>query len=133
IRCEKASAWFRHQGFRSVFQLEGGIIEYLRQVKAEGLENKFLGKNFVFDNRMAERISPHIVSTCHLCDAPCDAHRNCKNESCHVLLIECDACFARLDGCCSEACKERAALPEAERKRLRAGIGAPKKYFKRVK
>ncbi len=130
IRCEKASAWFRHQGFRSVAQLEGGIIEYLRQVKAEGLENKFLGKNFVFDNRMAERISPHIVSQCHLCGEPCDTHRNCRNEACHILLIECQACVARLNGCCSEACVERAALPAGERKRLRKGTGAPKKYFR---
>jgi UPF0176 protein len=130
IRCEKASAWFRHQGFRDVCQLEGGIIEYFRQVQAEGLENKFLGKNFVFDNRMSERISPDIVSLCHLCQAPCDTHRNCANEACHILLLECGACAEKLRGCCSEACRERMALPEAERKRLRKGTGAPKKYFR---
>ncbi len=49
IRCEKASAWMKHQGFKNVFQLDGGIIEYARQVKAQDLENKFIGKNFVFD------------------------------------------------------------------------------------
>jgi UPF0176 protein len=133
IRCEKASAWFRHKGFQSVHQLEGGIIEYLRQVKEQGLDNKFRGKNFVFDHRMSERISPDIVSACHLCGAPCDTHRNCNSESCHILLIECEACCARLAGCCSEACRDRAALPEAERKRLRKGVGAPKKYFKRAR
>jgi UPF0176 protein len=51
IRCEKASAYFKHKGFENVYQLEGGIIEYTRQVKAEGLESKFIGKNFVFDHR----------------------------------------------------------------------------------
>jgi UPF0176 protein len=131
IRCEKASAWFKHQGFKAVSQLEGGIIEYLRQVRAEGLENKFKGKNFVFDHRMAERISNDIVSTCHLCDNPSDAHNNCRNEACHILFIQCAACSGRLDGCCSEACRAVAALPSQERKRRRQGTGAPKKYFKR--
>ncbi|GIS21182.1 MAG: hypothetical protein CM15mP121_0340 [Bacteroidota bacterium] len=51
IRCEKASAYFKHKGFQNVFQLEGGIIEYVKQVKQLGLENNFIGKNFVFDNR----------------------------------------------------------------------------------
>ena len=57
IRCEKASAYYKHRGFKNVFQLEGGIIEYARQVESLGLENKFKGKNFVFDDRMGERIS----------------------------------------------------------------------------
>jgi UPF0176 protein len=57
IRCEKASAWMKHKGFKKVFQLNGGIIEYARQVKDQNLENKFIGKNFVFDERLGERIS----------------------------------------------------------------------------
>jgi UPF0176 protein len=133
IRCEKASAWFRHKGFKSVFQLEGGIIEYLRQVKAEGLENRFKGKNFVFDERMAERISDDVVSACHLCGSPCDTHRNCGNEACHILFLECESCAAKLNGCCSEKCRDVKALPAATRKALRKGTGAPKKYFKRAK
>ena len=48
IRCEKASAYYKHKGFKNVHQPEGGIIEYTRQVKADKLENKFMGKNFVF-------------------------------------------------------------------------------------
>ena len=62
IRCEKASAYFKHKGFKNVFQLEGGIIEYARQVEAEGIENQFIGKNFVFDERRRERISDHIIA-----------------------------------------------------------------------
>ena len=131
IRCEKASAWFRHKGFHAVYQLDGGIIEYLRQVRAGGLESKFLGKNFVFDERMAERISDDVVSACHLCGAPCDTHANCANAACHMLLLQCPACAARLDACCSEACRTVKALPAAEQKRLRKGTGAPKKYFKK--
>ena len=52
IRCEKASAYFKHHGYKDVNQLYGGIIQYAREVKTENLENKFLGKNFVFDERM---------------------------------------------------------------------------------
>ena len=44
IRCEKASAYYKHKGFKNVYQLEGGIINYARQVNALGIENKFLGK-----------------------------------------------------------------------------------------
>jgi UPF0176 protein len=43
IRCEKASAYLKHKGIKNVFQLEGGIIEYARQVKEGELENNFLG------------------------------------------------------------------------------------------
>ena len=132
IRCEKASAYFRHKGFGKVFQLEGGIIEYLRQAKAQGLENKFLGKNFVFDGRMSERISDHIVSACHLCGDPSDNHVNCGNRACHMLFIQCRRCSERLAGCCSEACREVDALPPEIQKEMRKGRGAPKKYFKRT-
>ncbi|MDQ3001660.1 MAG: rhodanese-related sulfurtransferase [Fibrobacterota bacterium] len=131
IRCEKASAWFLHKGFGKVFQLEGGIIEYVRQVKLEGLENRFLGKNYVFDGRMSERISDDVVSTCHQCDAPCDTHANCGNEACHMLFIQCRACSDRLAGTCSEACRDIAALPLEAQKALRKGVKTPWKYFKR--
>ena len=89
IRCEKASAYLKHKGIENVFQLEGGIIEYTRQVKEQKLENNFLGKNFVFDERRGERVSDEIVSNCHQCGAPCDTHVNCANESCHLLFIQC--------------------------------------------
>ena len=62
IRCEKASAYFKHKGFENVFQLEGGIIKYTQQVKDKGLENRFIGKNFVFDERMAEAITNDVIS-----------------------------------------------------------------------
>ena len=106
IRCEKASAYYKHKGFKQVYQLEGGIIEYTRQVREKKLENKFLGKNFVFDHRRGERISEHIIARCHQCGQPCDTHVNCANEACHLLFIQCEACAARMDNCCSDACKE---------------------------
>lgn len=121
IRCEKASAYFKHKGFQKVYQLEGGIIEYVRQIKAENLENKFIGKNFVFDERRAERVSEDIIAHCHQCGSPCDTHVNCANEACHLLFIQCDSCKEKMHACCSDACAEINALPVEEQKALRKG------------
>ena len=131
IRCEKASAYYKHKGFKQVFQVEGGIIEYARQVEAEGLENKFKGKNFVFDHRRGERISDDIISNCHQCGKPCDVHENCANEACHLLFIQCEECKKAMNNCCSDNCKEIAALPFEEQKALRKGKGNSNKIFKK--
>ncbi|MEM6964043.1 MAG: rhodanese-related sulfurtransferase [Bacteroidota bacterium] len=114
IRCEKASAYYKHKGFKNVFQLEGGIIEYARQVKKQGLENKFIGKNFVFDDRMGERISEEIIARCHRCGKPCDTHINCANDACHILFIQCEECAEKYHNCCSDLCKDFIQLPAEE-------------------
>ncbi|GAL78548.1 rhodanese domain protein [Algibacter lectus] len=131
IRCEKASAYFKHKGFKNVFQLEGGIIEYTRQVKEQQLENKFLGQNFVFDERRAERISDDVIANCHQCGTPFDVHTNCANEACHLLFIQCDNCKTEMDNCCSTNCKEIHALPYEEQKELRKGQGNSNDIFKK--
>tara|TARA_B100001109_G_C18863935_1_gene475742 strand:+ start:507 stop:1553 length:1047 start_codon:yes stop_codon:yes gene_type:complete len=119
IRCEKASAYLKHKGFQDVNQLHGGIIDYYRQIKDENLENRFKGKNFVFDERLGERISTEIISECHQCGKPCDTHTNCKNDDCHLLFIQCDECAEKMNGCCTPECKDIAALPEEEQRKLR--------------
>ena len=119
IRCEKASAWFKHKGFQNVFQLDGGIIQYARQVREKALPNKFIGVNFVFDDRLGERISADIVSNCHQCGAPSDAHKNCGNDACHLLFIQCAACEAQYESCCSEKCRDFTHLPKEEQLVLR--------------
>jgi len=131
IRCEKASAYFKHKGFRNVYQLEGGIIEYARQVKKLGIENKFRGKNFVFDERRGERISKDIISKCHQCGAPCDTHVNCINEACHLLFIQCESCKEKMDQCCSSACQKIIALPLEKQLKLRKGTHNSNKIFKK--
>jgi UPF0176 protein len=115
IRCEKASAWFKHQGLKNVFQLEGGIIEYSRRCQQLGLPNKFKGVNFVFDERLGERISADVISRCHQCAQPADNHTNCANDACHLLFIQCAACAASMQGCCSDVCVAFNALPVEER------------------
>ena len=131
IRCEKASAYFKHKGFKNVYQLEGGIIEYTRQVKEQDLENKFVGQNFVFDDRRAERISEDIVSNCHQCGNPFDLHTNCANEACHLLFIQCNACKDIMENCCSSPCMEINRLPYEEQKAIRKGQGNSNDIFKK--
>jgi len=131
IRCEKASAYFKHKGFKNVYQLEGGIIEYTRQVNEKKLENKFLGQNFVFDDRRAERISKDVIANCHQCGEPFDMHTNCANEACHLLFIQCDTCKEKMENCCSTACMEINRLPYEEQKALRKGKGNSNDIFKK--
>ncbi len=133
IRCEKASAYFKHQGFKNVFQLEGGIINYAKQIKEENLESKFIGKNFVFDHRLGERITDDIVSQCHQCGKPCDNHTNCENEGCHLLFIQCDACKNIMENCCSKECQEIIHLPLDQQVKIRRGIINGNKIFRKGK
>jgi len=131
IRCEKASAYLKYKGIQNVFQLEGGIIEYTRQVKQNKLENNFLGKNFVFDERKSERISDEIVSSCHQCGAPADTHVNCTNEACHLLFIQCKNCQEKMNTCCSDDCNKTIQLSYQEQKELRKGKQNSNKIFKK--
>ncbi len=118
VRCEKTSAYLKHHGFSDVNQLLGGIIDYSRQVESENLENKFIGKNFVFDNRLGERISNDVISHCHQCGAPCDTHTNCTNKSCNLLFIQCDDCKTKYHGCCSDDCKTYTLASDEEKTEL---------------
>lgn len=121
IRCEKASAYMLHNGFKNVFHVEGGIIEYTRKAREQGLPLKFIGKNFVFDERLGERITDDVIAQCHQCGAPCDTHTNCRNNGCHLLFIQCENCARQYEGCCSEDCRDEMHLPQEEQKAKRAG------------
>lgn len=130
IRCEKASAWMKYNGFNEVYHLEGGIINYVKQVREQELENKFHGVNFVFDQRLHERVSDEILASCHQCGKPADTHVNCANKGCHLLFIQCSECAEKYHGCCSEKCAEIVSLPEEMQKKLRKGRQAPKIFSK---
>ena len=120
IRCEKTSAYLKHHGFNDVGQLHGGIIDYVRQLeKNEKLENKFEGKNFVFDERLGERISNKIISKCHQCGWPSDTHINCRNVNCNLLFIQCKTCKKDHEGCCSPDCIKVKNLPPEKQEKIR--------------
>lgn len=129
IRCEKASAYMLHKGFSNVFHLEGGIINYVNQVKEKGLPNRFHGKNFVFDQRLGERVTEEIISTCHQCGQPADTHVNCINDACHLLFIQCESCREKYESCCSKECQDFIHLPAGEQKKLRSGIDKGRNVF----
>lgn len=133
IRCEKASAFMFHNGFKNVFHLEGGIINYVNQSKEKGLPNKFHGKNFVFDQRLGERITEEIISNCHQCGKPADTHVNCVNDACHLLFIQCDACHQKMEGTCSKACFDFIHLPAEVQKEKRAGVDKGRNVFNKAK
>ena len=129
IRCEKASAYMLHHGFKNVFHLEGGIINYAKQINESGLKSNFIGKNFVFDERLGERITPDIISKCHQCGKPADTHLNCANNGCHLLFIQCDECKEKYEACCSKECQEIIHLPVEEQKKIRQGIDKGSNIF----
>ena len=133
IRCEKASAYMLHKGFKNVFHLEGGIINYAQQIKKEGIDSKFIGKNFVFDNRLGERITEDVIAKCHQCGKPTDTHTNCANDGCHLLFIQCSDCAKAYDGCCTVECQTIVQMPYEEQKKLRAGIDKGNQVFNKAK
>lgn len=133
IRCEKASAYMLHRGFKNVFHLEGGIINYVNEVKDKKLPNKFHGKNFVFDQRLGERVTEEIISNCHQCGKPADTHVNCINDACHLLFIQCEECKEKMEGTCSQECLDFIHLPEEEQKKLRAGVDKGRNVFNKAK
>lgn len=129
IRCEKASAYMLHNGFKNVYHVEGGIIHYTQKAREQNLPLKFIGKNFVFDERLGERITEDVIAKCHQCGKPADTHTNCKNEACHLLFIQCEACAGAMDGCCSAECREVLALPEEVQAEIRKGIDKGQMIF----
>lgn len=133
IRCEKASAYMLHKGFKNVFHLEGGIINYVNQVREKNLPNKFHGKNFVFDQRLGERVTDEIIAHCHQCGTPADTHVNCVNDACHLLFIQCDACKVKMKGTCSPECFEFIHLSPEEQKTRRSGIDKGRNVFNKAK
>tara|TARA_B100000768_G_scaffold55988_1_gene54475 strand:- start:4714 stop:5766 length:1053 start_codon:yes stop_codon:yes gene_type:complete len=122
IRCEKTSAYLKHHGFEDVNQLHGGIIDYVRQLEEnEDMVNKFKGKNFVFDERLGERVSKEVISNCHQCGEKADSHINCKNVNCNLLFIQCQSCQSDHQKCCSPECMRLKNLPEDQQKEIRKG------------
>ncbi|MAQ32182.1 MAG: hypothetical protein CMD26_05600 [Flavobacteriales bacterium] len=125
IRCEKTSAYLKHHGFKDVNQLHGGIIDYTKQVQENNLENKFIGKNFVFDDRLGEKISTNVISTCDQCGTSCDNYTNCKYVDCNLLFIQCKKCKDKHEGCCNNDCKKMSNLPKDEQKQIRKARKRP--------
>ncbi|MBU2862844.1 rhodanese-related sulfurtransferase [Reinekea forsetii] len=107
IRCEKSTAYLKEQGFNEVYHLEGGILKYLEEVKAE--ESKWQGDCFVFDNRVAvgHELKVGEYELCHACRKPLSVVERQHEHYEHG--VSCHHCFDKV----SE--KQRARFKEREK------------------
>ena len=112
--------------------MNGGIINYARDVKKNNYENKFIGKNFVFDNRLSEKVTNDIISNCHQCGVKSDNHVNCSNVACNLLFIQCKCCSELYNECCSIECQKTNNLSQPIQKALRKGEKASRRIYKKV-
>lgn len=127
IRCEKASAFLKEQGFNDVNQLQGGIINYVNQYA----DDYFKGACFVFDDRLTTH-SGDAVSFCELCDQPCDEYMNCNNLDCDKLFICCNACKEKMNNCCSNDCKNSPRQRKEAKKINKNIIGKVENYYPKI-
>lgn len=108
IRCEKASAYLVENGFKDVYQLDGGIINYIKKYP----DTYWEGGMFVFDERRV--VSPNSkdelqhIARCHYCGEPTSYYINCHNQSCDKLFVCCHECKVKYDYCCSDECRSSA-------------------------
>ena len=106
IRCEKASAYMVEQGFKDVYQLDGGIVTYNKKYPDTFWE----GSVWVFDERFAVDVNTkdelESVTNCEYCGRPTSYYINCHNVKCDKIIFYCHDCKKEMDYCCSEECKK---------------------------
>jgi UPF0176 protein len=105
IKCEKATAMLKAEGFEEVYQLEGGILNYAQKEKGEDFE----GKCYVFDERVVidvNQVNPSYASKCLHCGKLSARMINCANAACHQQVVICEDCGWEWEGCCSRECLE---------------------------
>ena len=103
VKCEKASAFLKENGYKNVYQLHGGIIKY--GIEENGKD--FNGKCYVFDNRIVKdvnNINPNIISKCYVTGKKSDRMVNCANAECNKHIPLSDDGAKIYNGCCSEKC-----------------------------
>jgi UPF0176 protein len=106
IRCEKASAYMSEQGFKDVYQIDGGILNYIQKFP----DTYWEGGMFVFDDRKVYDINTKAelkyISNCHFCNEPTSYYINCHNIDCDKIIVCCDDCKIKNDYCCSDNCRK---------------------------
>jgi len=104
IRCEKASAYLREQGFKKVRQLHGGVHEYGEKVGGKNFE----GELFVFDKRLHVRVNtvnPVDIAECIYCHKEMTRYIDCALNSCPELFSCCEECESIHHSTCSQKCE----------------------------
>jgi UPF0176 protein len=104
IRCEKATAYMVQQGYKDVYQLKDGILNFCKEYPNTLWE----GKCFVFDQRLLSHVDPEskIISNCSVCEEKSDRYVNCKYPDCDDLIVLCEKCGDMLSECCSQQCSD---------------------------
>ncbi len=106
IRCEKATAYAKREGFEDVYHIQGGIQRYAEKYP----KGAFEGSMYIFDDRIAVQFDKDpdrkIITECMYCAKPCDEYKNCFNSACNARIIVCDDCYKTNEGCCSLECRE---------------------------
>src|SRR3989344_4230115 len=102
IRCEKAATYLKQQGFKEVYQLKGGIIQYMNEFP----NTYFEGNCFVFDDSLTPSLKVKPITTCDICHATSDVMINCHNLECDKLFICCPTCQTKTKKHCSPACEK---------------------------
>jgi UPF0176 protein len=94
IRCEKASAFMKEQGFEEVYHLKGGILKYLEKVPED--ESLWQGECFVFDDRVAvnQSLEKGQYDQCHACRYPITEEQ--KKSEYYVAGVSCPGCYDTL-------------------------------------
>lgn len=105
IRCEKATAYMVEQGFKDVYQLKDGIINFCQEYP----DTVWEGKCFVFDQRLVSDVDPAAgtISKCVWCEEPTDRFSNCRLAECDELVVICERCAQKYIGCCSKECLDK--------------------------
>ena len=133
IRCEKATAYLKRQGFDEVYHLRGGILKYLETVPAE--ESLWQGECFVFDQRttLAHGNAPGSHQLCHACRHPLSAADMASGD--YVAGVSCPRCSHTLSDARKARFAERQKQMELAASRGRRHLGAapaPKPRKKRM-
>ena len=128
IRCEKASAYLKEQGFPQVYQVEGGIINYVNQFPHANWE----GGLFVFDDRLVSDLGQAITS-CTFCEKDCEQYLNCHNLDCDRLFIACEKCQKSMNKTCSEECKDAPRQRKIKTKKAAKVVGIVENYYPKAK
>ncbi len=94
IRCEKASIYLHKKGFKNVYQLKGGVLNYLKNIKKN--ESLWKGECYVFDNRISVKHKLKIgsYSMCSGCRTPVSTTE--KKSKKYELGVSCPKCYEKL-------------------------------------
>lgn len=117
VRCEKASQYLRTQGFKDVYQLDGGIVTYMEKYPGKDFE----GTLYVFDKRkkmdFCKPGERDVIGKCSICLGTTERVENCADDECHLQFICCDNCIAEYDGMvyCKECGNAQGKIPRSGR------------------